>query len=109
MKLGRLLLAAGDNDDARKVLEPIEGDFIASGLLARIELSSDDDAASAFDAWDGGDRERALDVLQEQIAAEQDPDRIDRLRRVMVAIFTELGPASELAREHRRRLSLAIT
>jgi len=109
VKLGRLLLAAGDDDDARKVLEPIEGDFIASGLLARIELSSDDDAASAFDAWDGGDRERALDVLQEQIAAEQDPDRIDRLRRVMVAIFTELGPASELAREHRRRLSLAIT
>jgi putative thioredoxin len=109
VKLGRLLLATGDEDEARTVLGPFEGDFIASGLLARIELGSDDDAASAFDAWDAGDRERALDVLQEQIAAEQDTDRIDRLRRVMVAIFTELGPASELAREHRRRLSLAIT
>jgi putative thioredoxin len=109
VKLGRLLLATGDEDEARTVLGPFEGDFIASGLLARIELGSDDGAAAAFDAWDGGDHERALDVLQEQIAAEQDTDRIDRLRRVMVAIFTELGPASELAREHRRRLSLAIT
>ena len=26
----------------------------------------------------------------------------------MVAIFTELGPASELAREHRRRLAAAL-
>ena len=109
VKLGRLLLAAGDEDEARTILETFEGDFIASGLLARIELGSEDDAATAFDAWDEGDRERALEVLQEQIAAEQDTDRIDRLRRVMVAIFTELGPASELAREHRRRLSLAIT
>jgi putative thioredoxin len=108
-KLGRLLLAAGDDDEAHAVLSPFEGDFVASGLLARIELGTGDDAAPAFNAWDEGDRERALEVLQEQIAAEQDADRIDRLRRVMVAIFTELGPASELAREHRRRLSLAIT
>jgi putative thioredoxin len=108
-KLGRLLLAAGDEEEARTDLGPFEGDFIASGLLARIELGAGDDAATAFDAWDGGDHERALDILQEQITAEQDADRVDRLRRVMVAIFTELGPASELAREHRRRLSLAIT
>ena len=37
-----------------------------------------------------------------------DPDQRDDLRRVMIAIFTELGPDSELAREHRRRLSAVL-
>ena len=109
VKLGRLLIAAGDGDGARAVLEPVAGDFTASGLLARLDVEADDPAAPAVAAWDEGDDERALELLQEQIAAADDPERVDLLRRVMVAIFTELGPASELAREHRRRLSLAIT
>jgi putative thioredoxin len=109
VKLGQLLTERGDGDEAREVLADFEGDFTASGLLARLELGDGDEAAPAFAAWDAGDHEQALDLLQEQIAAAQDPDRVDLLRRVMVAIFTELGPASELAREHRRRLSLAIT
>jgi putative thioredoxin len=108
VKLGRLLLASGEPDGARAVLEPFEADFTASGLLARIELGADDPAAPAIAAWDDGDYERALDLLQDQIA-DGDADRIDLLRRIMVAIFTELGPASELARDHRRRLALAIT
>ena len=37
-----------------------------------------------------------------------DPERRDLVRRVMVAIFTELGPDDPLAREHRRRLSAAL-
>ena len=41
--------------------------------------------------------------------AEAEGDARDRLRRVMVAIFTELGPESDLARQHRRRLALALT
>src|SRR5215213_6102230 len=52
LKLGRLLIAAGDTAGATAVLEPFEGDFIASGLLARIELGPDDPAASAVSAWD---------------------------------------------------------
>ena len=48
-------------------------------------------------------------LLQEALAASDDAERTDLLRRVMVAIFTELGPASDLAREHRRRLALAIS
>jgi len=109
VKLGRILIAAGDGEDAREVLEPFPGDFTASGLLARVELGSDDAAGPAFAAWDDGDHERALDLLQDEIASAGDEERVDRLRRVMVAIFTDLGPGSELAREHRRRLSLAIT
>ena len=41
-------------------------------------------------------------------SAEQDPDRRDLIRKVMVAIFTELGPTIDLAREHRRRLAAAL-
>jgi len=108
VKLSRLLVSSGDPDGARAVLAPFEADFTASGLLARLELGDDDEAAPALAAWDDGEHERALDILQAQIAV-ADPERTDLLRRVMVAIFTELGPTSELAREHRRRLSVAIT
>ena len=82
LKLGRLLLAGGDADGARAVLESFESDFTASGLLARIELGPDDPAAAALEAWDADDRERALEILQEEIAAADDPERIDLLRRV---------------------------
>jgi putative thioredoxin len=109
LKLARLLIASDDFDGASAVLEPFESDFTASGLLARIELGPDDAAATAIAAWEDGDVEGALEQLQEEIAASGDPGRTDLLRRVMVAIFTELGPSSELARDHRRRLSLAIT
>ena len=111
IKLGRLLIGS-DPEEARRVLAPFEADFAAAGLLARIELEADEegeDLSPALAAWDEGDHERALELLQEAIAASADGERTDRLRRVMVAIFTELGPESELAREHRRRLSLAIT
>src|SRR5207249_4462608 len=37
-----------------------------------------------------------------------DDDARDAIRRVMIAIFTELGPDNELAREHRRRLSAVL-
>lgn len=109
VKLGRMLIERGAGEDAGEVLAPFETDFTASGLLARLALGDEDEVAPAFAAWDEGEHERALDLLQEGIAAADDPERVDLLRRVMVAIFTELGPDSELARAHRRRLSLAIT
>jgi putative thioredoxin len=104
-ELGRILLRRGDADEAREVLQGIAGDFEGEGLAARAEL---DGPGEAFAAWDEGDRERALELLQEEIADEDDPERRDRLRRVMVAIFTELGPDSELARTHRRRLAAVL-
>lgn len=107
-KLARLLIARDETEEARRLLEPFESDFAASGLLAAIELV-DDEVSPALDAWRGGDHEGALDLLQGAICASDDREWTDRLRRVMVAIFTELGPASELARDHRRRLSLTIT
>jgi putative thioredoxin len=112
--LGRLLLERGDVDEARQVLGPFPHDFIADGLAARAELSvsqngaGSDELQAAFGAWDSGDPEQALEKLQEVLGAEQNPERKDLLRRVMVAIFTELGADHPLAREHRRRLAAAL-
>ena len=114
IKLGRLLLDRGETGEAIETLRPFPHDFVADGLAARAELSSSqnggsaDELQEAFSAWDGGDPEQALEKLQSVLAAEQEPERKDLLRRVMVAIFTELGADHPLAREHRRRLAAAL-
>jgi putative thioredoxin len=113
-KLGRLLLGRGETDEALELLRPFPHDFVADGLAARAELSASgngvgpDGLRGAFSAWDDGDPEQALEKLQDVLSAEQDPERKDLLRRVMVAIFTELGADHPLAREHRRRLAAAL-
>jgi len=104
-ELGRLLLRRGDPQAALELLEDAHGDFVAEGLAARAQLTTDPDLEPAFGAWDEGDYEAALERLQG--ALDGSPDR-DQIRRVMVAIFTELGPEHPLAREHRRRLSAAL-
>jgi putative thioredoxin len=112
--LGRILLARGDTEEAREILKPFPHDFVADGLTARAELSlaqngsGSDELQSAFAAWDDGEPETALERLQEALASERDPERKDLLRRVMVAIFTELGTDHPLSREHRRRLAAAL-
>lgn len=109
-KLARLLIARGETDEARKLLEPHEADFAAIGLLARLDLAgADPELDRAFAAWDERDYEQALEGLQTALAAAKgDPGRRDLIRRVMVAIFEELGPQSELAQQHRRRLASAL-
>jgi putative thioredoxin len=109
-QLGRLLLSRGERDEALALLEPLVGDFIAEGLVARAKLEGEDVEGlnDAFKAWDESDPETALEQLQVVFSAEQDPDRRDLIRKVMVAIFTELGPDHDLAREHRRRLAAAL-
>ena len=110
--LARLLLASGENEAARELVEPLAGDFIAQGLAARARLAEADEAGGlqpAFEAWDSDDPETALEILQEAIAEEPDAGRRDLLRQVMVAIFTDLGADHELARVHRRRLAAALS
>ena len=110
--LGRLLLGRGETDEAAPLLEGAAGDFLADGLLARVELTRAGELpqplVEAFDAWDSGDHSAALEALQSAFATESDSARRDLIRRVMVGIFTELGPDDPLAREHRRRLSSAL-
>jgi putative thioredoxin len=107
--LARLLLQRGELDEALALVEPLHADFAAIGLAARIKLMSDGrEPTAAFAAWDEGDYETALERLQEALAAANDQSERDLLRQVMVAIFTELGPQSELASQHRRRLSSVL-
>ena len=106
--LGKLLLRRGETEQAMELLEDTSGDFVAAGLLARIELPGDPQLDAAFEAWDRGDHAGALERLQSALVDEADADRKDLIRRVMVAIFTELGPDDPLAREYRRRLSAAL-
>jgi putative thioredoxin len=107
--LARLLVARGELDEAAALLEPLAHDFLAAGLAARIELTRDgNEPGEAFAAWDEGDHERALEQLQEALTNATARDERDKLRKVMVAIFTELGPDSELASRHRRRLASAL-
>jgi putative thioredoxin len=110
--LARLLLARGDVEEALQLLEPFEHDFVAAGLAARARLqltgSDDEHIETAFVAWDEGDPAAALEELQTALAAAEEADVRDAIRKVMIAMFTELGPQSELAREHRRRLSAVL-
>jgi len=117
-KLGRLMLERGETADALALLDRFPGDFEAEGLAARARLLAEigedrtDGAGTlsrAFAAWDEGNLEEALESLQTVVGEADDPKRRDLLRRVMVAIFTELGADHPLAREHRRRLAAALT
>ena len=107
--LARLLLARDETDAALEVLEPHEHDFTAAGLAARARLSRKGGGGldEAFAAWDSDDRASALEALQTAFADADEDGRPD-IRKVMVAIFTELGPSDPLAREHRRRLATAM-
>jgi putative thioredoxin len=115
-RLGRLLLERGQAEEALELLDRFQGDFLAEGLAARARLASSDgdgaggsdDVERAFAAWDDGDPGTALELLQEALSSADDPERRDSIRRVMVAIFTELGADHPLAREHRRRLAAAL-
>jgi putative thioredoxin len=104
-ELARLLLRRGEAEEALALLDGAGADFVADGLAARARMAGDEDLTPAFEAWDRGDHATALELLH---AALSDPEHRDAVRRVMVAIFTELGADDPLAREYRRRLSAAL-
>jgi putative thioredoxin len=106
--LARILIARGENDEARQFLSAVPGSFAADGLLARIELENrgQPDLSDAFSALDEGDHKRALDLLLDSLAT-ADGAR-DDVRRVIVGILEQLGVENPLARESRRRLAAAL-
>jgi putative thioredoxin len=107
--LARVLMSRGEHDEAVRILDALPQDFSVSGLAARAWLTSHEAGLEdAFEAWDEGDHETALERLQGAFASAADDETRDRIRQVMVAIFTELGSDSDLARQHRRRLATAL-
>jgi putative thioredoxin len=109
--LARLLLGRGEQDEALALLRPVEHDREAAGLLARAELASDPAApegvAGALSALARGEHEVALAGLLEAVTASQGDVR-DRVRRVMVGVFGELGDDAPLSVGYRRQLARAL-
>ena len=106
--LARLLHARGESAAALALLENIAGSYSAEGLAARIRLEDDPELADAFAALDAGEQQRGLDALIAAIAASDDQDRKDELRRAVVGVLDELGAEHPLARESRRKLATAL-
>jgi putative thioredoxin len=105
--LAKLLIARGDTDEAEALLTDATG-FGAEGLAARLRLAklgTDPVFAQATAVLDEGDRETALDLLINALAAAEEKED---LRRVIVGILDELGVEHPLARESRRRLASAL-
>jgi putative thioredoxin len=109
--LAKILLDRGQSEEAFELLRPVEHDPAAAGLLARTELAADPDApasvAPALEALDRADFEAALEGLLAAVTDAQGETR-DRVRRVMVGIFTQLGTEHPLSVSYRRQLARAL-
>jgi putative thioredoxin len=111
VSLAQLLLARGESTEALELLRPVEHDREAAGLIARAELAGDPEApasvGAALAALALGDSRSALDGLLEAVAASQGDVR-DRVRKVMVGVFGELGDDHPLSVSYRRQLARAL-
>jgi putative thioredoxin len=112
--LGLLLVGRGDLAEAELVLNPVEHDALAGGLLARIALQRsvaagtvDGTAREALTALDRGDREVALKELVATVRGESGDVR-DLARRTAVGVFAELGDTDPLVARYRPILAAAL-
>jgi putative thioredoxin len=108
VKLAGLLHRRGDSDEALEHLSNAQGDFAADGLAARIRLERDPvpGVEDAFRALDGGDPEKAVDLLIDAIP--QADGRKADLRQAIVGLLDAFGVDHPFARESRRRLASAL-
>ena len=109
LRLARLLLRRGEDEEALARLEQVGGDFEADGLAARIRLAREADAemSDALAALDEGRLDAGLDVLLTRLPASAEADR-EQIRRAVVGALTGLSQDDPRAREYRRRLAAAL-
>jgi putative thioredoxin len=106
--LARILHGRGEREEALQLVENRPG-FAAEGLASRLKLEDDPAIAEAFALLDDAHQQEAgLDALIAAIAAADDPDRKDELRRAVVGVLDQLGVEHPLARESRRKLAAAL-
>jgi putative thioredoxin len=75
------------------------------GLLAELrEQGAEPEAVAALDR---GDAEGALELLLRRVA-DADEDERERIRRLMLAVFADLGADHPLTMRYRRRLATAL-
>jgi putative thioredoxin len=101
------LVARGDEESVRRALELEPHHAGALGALARFENAADPLLGPALDLLAEGETRRGLELLLDALPG-ADADERDRIRTVMVGVFTELGQDSELATEYRRKLASAL-
>ena len=79
------------------------------GLLAPSEATGllEGDSPEVAAAVEAGDHERAFRLLLDEVATAS-PERREAIRRLMVALFAELGPEHPASVEYRRRLATAL-
>ncbi len=99
--LARILLADGGLDEAAALLDAAPAGFQTDGLRARIRLARAARVPDALAALDGGEDERAFELLLGEL-----PD--DDVRALIVGELDRRGPGDELARATRRRLAAAL-
>jgi putative thioredoxin len=111
VQLARILLADGRESDALDLLRPVAHDREADGLLARSELAVDPDAPAVarlgLEALARGEHEAGLRALLEAVS-EATGDTRDRIRRVMIGTFAELGDVDPMAAAIRKRLAASL-
>ncbi|MDP9255428.1 MAG: tetratricopeptide repeat protein, partial [Actinomycetota bacterium] len=92
-------------------LRPVAHDREADGLLARSELAADPDAPAVarlgLEALARGEQEAGLRALLEAVSEATGETR-DRIRRVMIGTFAELGDVDPLAAAIRKRLAASL-
>jgi putative thioredoxin len=108
LALARILNDRGDREDALAILAEFPGSFAAEGYASRLRLENDPELREAFAALDDGEQQRGLDALIGAIAATDDANRREDLRRAVVGVLDELGVEHPLARESRRKLAGAL-
>ena len=111
VQLARILVVDGRESEALEQLRAVSHDREADGLLARYELTLDADAPAVarlgLEALARGEYEAGLRSLLEAIA-EATGDTRDRIRRVMIGTFAELGDVDPLAIAIRKRLAASL-
>jgi putative thioredoxin len=86
-------------------LDGLSGPSAGERLLEELRESGDEPELVA--ALEAGDYERALQQLLDEVRT-ADPERRDRVRELMVAIFEELGQEHPVAVSYRRQLAAAL-
>jgi putative thioredoxin len=86
-------------------LDELTGPSEAERLIA--ELQERGELPKVVEAYRAGDYQRALDLLLSQIK-DVEGERREELRRLMVALFSDLGQEHPLAVQYRRRLATTL-
>ena len=88
-----------------RFLDELAGPSAGERLLEDLRASGDEPEVLA--ALEAGDHERALQLLLDEVRV-ADPERRERVRGLMVAIFEDLGQEHPVATRFRRQLATAL-